>query len=217
MAEVQRSAVVLGAGGHAKVLIDALRRAKGIDPRAALDRDRSRVGERVLGVPIVGDDAALDGFDRRRVVLVNGVGSVQDTTARRAVFERGRRLGFSFAMVVHPSACIGGGVALAEGVQVLAGAIVNAEARIDVDAIINTGAIIEHDCRVGAHVHVATGAVIAGGVTLDDGVHVGAGATVIQGVHVGPGAVIGAGAAVIADVAAGDVVVGVPARRVARK
>jgi UDP-perosamine 4-acetyltransferase len=212
MNEAPREAVVLGGGGHARVLLDLIGRAGGLVAKAILDPDPSLIGRMILGVPVVGDDAALDAFPPNRVLLVNGVGSVRDTGARRDLFLRCRDLGYRFATLVHPTAVLATGVALGEGAQVLAGAVVNTGARLGENCIVNTAAVVEHDCIVGAHVHVATGAVLAGGVTLGEGVHVGAGATVIQGITVGAGAVIGAGAVVVRHVAMGTTVLGVPAR-----
>jgi len=204
--------VVLGAGGHARVLIDLLRQVGTPTPVAILDQDRSLVGVDLLGVPIVGDDDALERFDPTRTALVNGVGSVRDTARRQAVFLRGRDRGFRFATLVHPTAVLAEGLDLGEGVLVLAGAVVNTGVRVGEDTILNTATVIEHDCTIGSHVHVASGAILAGGVTVEDGAHIGAGATVIQGVRIGLGAVIGAGAVVIDDIGADVVAVGVPAR-----
>jgi len=204
--------VVLGGGGHARVLLDLLARGRGPPPVAVLDRDRSLIGRTVLGVPVVGDDTALTSFPPDRVLLVNGVGSVRDTSARQHLYMRCRVLGYRFATLVHPDAVVADDVALGEGAQILAGAVLNTGAQVGANAIVNTAAVVEHDCHIGDHSHVATGAVLAGGVTVGTGVHVGAGATVIQGVAIGDRAVVGAGAVVIGAVHSGTTVVGVPAR-----
>jgi UDP-perosamine 4-acetyltransferase len=205
-------ALVLGAGGQGKVLVELMLRRGGLKPVGVLEAEASRKGQDVLGVPVIGDDSALADFDPAGVVLVNGVGSTRSTAARRELFMRCKNMGFRFATLIHPSAIVADDAVLGEGVQVLAGAIINAGARIGEDSIINTAVVVEHDCRIGAHVHVASGAVLAGGVVLKDGVHVGAGATVIQGITVGERTVIGAGAVVIRDLGQDTVAVGVPAR-----
>ena len=92
------------------------------------------------------------------------------------------------------------------------GAIINTDAFIGDNTIINTGAIVEHHTQIGANCHVATGATICGDVTVGDGTHVGAGATVIQGIKIGAKCIIGAGAVVITDVPDGHTAVGVPAK-----
>lgn len=212
MSESPRDVVVLGAGGHARVLIDLMRVAGALVPVAILDRDPAFRGSDIAGVPVIGDDTELDQFAPNHVSLVNGVGSTANTTARRIAFIHGKGHGFRFVTLVHPRAVVASDAQLGEGTQVMAGAVINTCAVVGDDAIVNTRAVVEHDCRVGDHTHVASGAVLAGGVILGDGVHVGAGATVIQNVSVGSGSVIGAGAVVIRDVPRGVTVVGVPAR-----
>jgi UDP-perosamine 4-acetyltransferase len=211
-----RPAVVLGAGGHAKVLIDLLQRVAMRKPVAVVDRDRSLIGQQVLGVPVIGDDSALADFDPRDVVLVNGVGSVRSTDGRRNLYARCCDLGFEFATLIHPTAVVGMDVEIGRGAQILAAAVINTGARVGENCIVNTAAVVEHDCRIGPHSHVASGATLAGGVTLETGVHIGAGATVMQGVRVGARTVVGAGAVVIRDLEEDKVAVGVPARALSR-
>jgi len=203
--------IILGAGGHAKVLIDALR---GAEIRGLTDPGSDRAGQQVLGVPWLGADDVLSSHPPDAVQLVNGLGTVRVAPRRRALFELCKAKGYRFATVVHASAVIASDVDLAEGTQVMAGAVVQAGSQIGENTIINTGAVVDHDCRVGRHVHIASGAVLSGYVDVGDRVHIGAGATVIQGIRIGAGCLIGAGAVVIRDVLAGATVVGVPAREI---
>ena len=205
-------AVVLGAGGHGRVLVDLLHRLGEPVPAAVLDPDEDLHGTKVLDVPVRGADELLSEFAPADYVLVNGVGSVRSTRPRRDLYLHHRDRGYRFATLVHPNGDVARDTVLGQGVQVLSGAVVNPGAEVGENAIVNTGAVVEHDCTLGAHVHAATGAVAAGGVRLGEGVHLGAGATVIQGVEVGERTVIGAGAVVIRDLPPGVVAVGVPAR-----
>lgn len=205
--------LLIGAGGHARVLVETIRAAGLPAPLGALDP--ARAGERLAGVPVLGGEERLAEHPPGAVLLVNAVGSAGRTAARRAAFERLKARGYAFATLVHPAALLASDVALGEGAQVMAGAVLQAGVRLAENAIVNTGAIVDHDGRVAAHCHVATGARLAGEVTLGEGVHVGAGATIIQGLAVGAEAIVGAGAVVLRDVAAGAVVVGVPARPLA--
>lgn len=205
--------VLLGAGGHGRVLLDALR-AAGAELRGLLD-PAHRGGTLIEGVPVLGDDGWLEECEPQ--LLVNGVGANPSTVRRRAVFERWRGRGHRFASVVHPAAVVAESARLGEGVQVLARAVVQPGASLAENVVINTGAILEHDVEVAASAFVAPGAIVCGGVRLGEGAFVGAGAVIVPGVVVGAGAVLAAGATVVRDVAAGACVMGAPARPVAAK
>ncbi|MBU5615222.1 acetyltransferase [Geomonas azotofigens] len=207
--------LILGAGGHAKVLVEALL-ADGALMAGVVDADPGRLGQSVLGVPVIGDDRVVEDFPCDTVRLVNGIGSVGLPNLRTSIFERFSECGYRFATVVHPSAVVASDVELGEGVQVMAGVVLQPSCRIGRNAIINTRASVDHDCTIGDHTHIAPGVTVSGGVTIGSGCHVGTGATLIQGVRVGDGSVIGAGAVVTKDVAAGVTVVGVPAKVVMR-
>ncbi len=208
---IAKPVIVLGAGGHAKVLIAALRRLKA-EILGATDADPKRQGTAVLDVIVLGDDSAVSAHAPDKVLLVNGLGSTESTAARRALYETFAKRGYRFATVLDPLALIAGSVEIGDGAQILAGAVLQPGARIGTNVIINTRAAIDHDCVIGAHAHIAPGATLSGGVRVGDGAHIGTGASIIQNVRLGTNSVVGAGAAVVADVADGATVVGVPAR-----
>lgn len=202
---MSRSIILLGAGGHAKVLLDALR-CNGVEVLGFVGPDALATD---LDVKCLGDDDSIENFSVEEVALVNGVGNIG---LRQRLFDAFKARGYDFAQVIHPSAIVSEADDLAEGAQVMAGSVIQAGVSIGENVIINTGACIDHDCSVGAHSHVAVGAVLAGDVSVGNRVFVGAGSSVIPGVHLGDDAVVGAGAAVICDVAPGKTVVGVPAK-----
>jgi sugar O-acyltransferase (sialic acid O-acetyltransferase NeuD family) len=101
---------------------------------------------------------------------------------------------------------------LAEGCQVLANAVVSADASMDCACIINNSANVDHECRLGRGVHIAPGAVLCGCVTLAENTMIGASAVVLPGLRIGTGAIVGAGAVVTKDVPDFAVVAGNPAR-----
>ena len=205
--------IVLGAGGHARVLIDALR-LRQREPTGVTDPDASLWDSAVLGVPVLGNDDRLKGFTPDEVALVNALGSTKSTALRQAVWERWRARGYRFVGVVHSAAVVAQSAGLEADVQVLAGSIIGVNAYIGHNSIVNTGAIIEHDCRVGRHVHLAPGVTLSGNVTVGDGSHLGTGCTVIQDINIGEGCVVGAGAVVVGDLEPFTLAVGVPARAV---
>ncbi len=212
---VRRPAIVIGGGGHAKVLVDLLL-ALGYDVLGFTDRD-PRVDNFLLGVRCVGsDDVIAQRWQPNEVHLVNGVGSIGAPQARVAVFDEFVRQGFTFATLVHPAATVSPNAILDQGVQVMAGAVIQAGSRIGRNTIVNTRASIDHDCDIAAHVHVAPCAVLSGGVRVGTRAHIGCGATVLQGLALGMDSIVGGGAAVIRDVPPGVTVAGVPAKMLRR-
>ena len=213
---MMKPVIIAGAGGHTRVLIASLsalnRRILGI-----LDPDPSIAGHNIAGVPVVGNDDRIGDFAPTSVEIVNGIGSIKSTETRRVLFQKFKNGGYSFAGVVHPTALVMEDVQMGEGVQILAGAIVQTGCVIGDNVIINTGAVIDHDCVIGAHVHVAPGAVLSGAVEIGPMAHIGTAAAIIQGIKIGACAVVGAGAVVIDDVPANVTVAGVPARLVERR
>jgi UDP-perosamine 4-acetyltransferase len=203
--------IVLGSGGHARVLLEALS-AGGRPVLGVLTLDRALWGDRLLGVPVLGGDERLAEHPPATIDLVNGVGSTGDPAARIAAQERAAAAGYRFSAVVHPSAVVSPSATIDAGAQVLAGAVVQAGARIREGAILNTRASVDHDGDVGAFAHIAPGAVLCGDVKIGRGSHVGAGAVVIQSLAIGAGALVAAGSVVVEPVRPGARVKGNPAR-----
>lgn len=205
-----RSIIVIGAGGHARVLIAALKGA-GVMPRVCLDASEAKWSTDILGVPVIGNDDRLDELGGNDdIELVNAVGFTRDPAPRCAVWRRfyGR---YRFSRVLDSSAVVAEDAVLGEGVQVLAGALIQTGATVGDNTIVNTGAQIDHDCNVGPHCHIAPGAVLCGGVSTGAASLIGAGAVIKQGVVIGADACIAMGAVVIRSVPDGAVVAGVPA------
>jgi UDP-perosamine 4-acetyltransferase len=200
--------VLLGAGGHAKVLL-ALVQALGRQVLGVCDPglQQARVGQ-WQGLKVLGADDALAALGPAAVELVLGVGQLARSTARARLYRELSQQGFAFPPLVHPAAWVAADIALPDGAQVMAGAVLQPGATLGRNVIINTRASIDHDCRIGADVHIAPGAVLCGGVQVGDGGFVGAGAVLIQNVQLGPGVIVGAGATVVRDAPAGTLVLG---------
>ena len=206
-----RQLIVIGAGGHARVLVEALRANRMEIAGFVINDLQDGIGV-MHELPRIGTDGELLAVGQQQTDLVNGVGSTGKSDVRRSIFERFRNAGFRFVTVIHPTAIVASDVVLGEGAQVMAGAVLQPGVVIGANAIVNTGAVVDHDVRIGDHAHVAPGACLAGGVIIGEVAHVGAGSTVIQNVRVGAGALIAAGSTVVRDVPPGAVVAGVPAR-----
>ncbi len=198
--------VIYGAGGHGKVVLDALERA-GRRVAGFLDDDPQRVGGVFCGHPVFGELGRVE--DSESVEVVVAIGDALDRHKLTVGLE-GR--GYALATVVHPSAVVAPDVVVGPGTMVLAGAIINPGARVGQSVIINTGALVDHDCVIGDYAHIAPGVRLAGNVSVGERALVGLGATVVPGTQIGAGAMVGAGAVVISDVADGQTVTGVPAK-----
>lgn len=205
--------IVLGGGGHARVIIDAIQASAAAEIYGVLDADRRRWGLDVLGARVLGGDDLIGELARRGVnAFAVGVGSVGDSSVRQRLFERACAAGLTPLQVAHPTAVRSRWAEVGPGCQLLAGSIVNAGATLGAGVIVNTGAIVEHDCTVGDFAHIATGARLASGVTVGKGAHVGVGASVRQSIVIGEGAVVGVAAGVVKPVDPHVTVGGVPAR-----
>ena len=202
----------LGAGGHARVAIEALRLDGSYEFVGLLDRDPNLVGKEVLGVPVLGTDELLPTLVKEIHCFFIGLGSVGNTKPRQRLFEYATSLGMSPINIIHPKSIISPSAVIQDGVTIFAGAIINSGVSVGANVIINTGAIVEHDSRIGDHAHISPGACLCGSVCIGNGAHIGAGATILQGVRIGANSIVGAGAVVLKDVPAGVVVGGVPAK-----
>ena len=164
------------------------------------------------GVPLrVGMEAAADYPDALALVAI-GNPRVRLDVAARLVAEGGLSDAGRFATVVHPLAWVSHRARLGRGCQLMAGALVNADAWLGDHVVLNLGASVSHDCRLDEGVTLGPGARMAGGASAARGADLGRGALLLPGVAVGEGAVVGAGAVVTRAVPAGVTVAGVPAR-----
>lgn len=205
--------VVVGGGGHAKVVISILHRLASYRILGYTDlKDNGSI----LGVSFLGSDSELG----KLAVTQNGiraalaVGQVRLGKTRHALWESLQSHALSFPRILAQGAIVSDSVSGGEGAIVMDGAVINAGASIGRGAIVNTNSTIDHDVVLEDWVHVAPGATVCGGVTVGRFSMIGAGATVIEGVKIAPECVIGAGATVIEDIHEGGVYVGSPVRRI---
>ncbi|MEW6368644.1 MAG: acetyltransferase [Acidobacteriota bacterium] len=202
--ETVKGVLVLGGGGHAKVVIATLS-ASGIHVSAVYDDHQAKHGSELLGFRVVGPLAAASEKRGHPAIMAIGSNPVRKRLA----------LDFSalpWAKAIHPDAVIDPTARIGDGTVVFAGAVIQADALVGRHVIVNTAATIDHDCDVGDFAHLAPGVHLAGGVRVDEGALLGIGAVATPGVKIGAWATVGAGAIVLNDVPPGVTVAGAPAR-----
>lgn len=205
--------VGLGAGGHAKVVIEILRLMDQVELVGLLDAKEALWHTEVLGLPVLGGDHLLPQLYRQGVRQVFiGLGSTGNIHSRERLYVLARSNGFDVISAIHPHAVVSPSACIGAGATIMVGAIIGAQAQLGENVIINTGAIVEHDCVIGNHVHVATGAKLASTVKVGDRTHIGLGSCVRECSRIGQNVIVGAGAVVVGDVPNDVVVAGVPAR-----
>lgn len=198
---------MFGAGGHAKVVFDALRASAGEHAELnVVDDNPALVGQDFFGIPVQGGDACEQ---LSRFIFHVAIGRNE---VRRVVFEQLRGRGGVPLTVVHPSAQVSLHARVGKGSFLAAGCVISPDSTIGEGVIVNHAAVVDHDCQVGAYSHIAPHVTLGGNVRIGEGVLVGAAAVVLPGVTVGHGCTIGAGAVVVADVPPATIVVGVPGR-----
>jgi UDP-perosamine 4-acetyltransferase len=205
--------VVVGGGGHAKVIISILRKLKGLRILGYTDLEDSGP---LLGLSFLGTDRELAelALEPKRLNAVLALGQLGLGEPRHQLWGRLQSLALSFPLIVSPEAIVNEEVSGGEGAVVMDGAVINSGTVIGRGAIVNTNSTIEHDVTLGDWVHIAPGATICGGVAVGRFSMVGAGATVIQGTQIAESCYVGAGAIVVNDLTEAGVYIGCPARRI---
>lgn len=193
---MSRKVIIIGGGGHAKALTEILKQ-QNVDIFAISSPKIDKNAVLFDGLEHLLNDRDIYQFRPKEIRLVNGIGSIPGNSLRAEIFKKFRKDGYEFLTVKSSSSIVSDYCRIGMGVQIMPGAMINVDAVIGDNTIVNTGALVEHDCILGESNHIAPGAVLCGGSITEANVHVGAGASVIQGVTIGECSVVGAGASVV--------------------
>ena len=193
----KRLVIILGAGGHAKVIANALiQSGRNVMGLVAPDEEEGTVK---FGIKVLGNDDSLDSYSNSEILLANGIGVLPGESLRWDLSHKMRAKGFEFVNVIHPSAIVASDVVFEEGVQVIAGAIIQPSVYIGRDTIINTASRVDHDCQIRENCHLSPGVTLSGGIKVGEGSHLGTGTIVIQNISIGSNCVIAAGSVIYKD------------------
>ena len=203
-----REIILLGAGGHAAVILDILKaqiaHGEKLKIKGLLD-DSDKL--QLMGYPVLGRISEVNDFNEEDTYFIIAIGS---NNVRYELSQKYSHLKYFTA--IHPSAIIGSQVKISDGTVVMPKTVINANSQIGCHCIINTGAIVEHDNFIGDYVHLSPNATLCGTVEVQSLTHVGASAVIIQGKKIGSQTMIGAGSTVITDIPNRAVAVGTPAK-----
>lgn len=200
-----RSVIIIGAGGHGKVIADIIQRSG--DRIIGFLDDNMKAGDSFIGVPILGDTEKYEEYNNAEFVIAVGNAAIREKISEKLSDVR-------WYTAIHPFAVVSNiDIEIGEGTVVMANAVINSGSRIGKHCIINSGAVVEHDNVIEDFVHVSVGAKLAGTVHIGKSTWVGIGATVSNNIDICSGCTIGAGAVVVNNVNEAGTYVGVPARR----
>lgn len=205
--------VVVGGGGHAKVLISII---KNLDKYEIIGYTDLVDKGLTLGVEYLGNDEVLYDIIKkyRNCKAVIGIGFVSITNKRQKIFEMLKEMCFDLPVIISKNAKINEEVTIAEGSVVLECAIINVSSIIGRGVIINSGAIVEHDCEIGDFTHIATGVVLSGGVKINNNCLIGSGSTILPYKEIGANCLIGSGSLVTKNCLEPGTYIGNPVRKI---
>jgi sugar O-acyltransferase (sialic acid O-acetyltransferase NeuD family) len=200
---------IIGAGGHAKVVIDILEKQGEYSVIGVLDDNPAFHGETLLGYTVIGDRTCISTTEQSGSMFLVAIGN---NRIRQEISDELVSNGVTLISAVHPSVQISRNVDIGSGTVVMASCVINADTIIGKNVIINSNASVDHDCVIEDAVHIAPGVTLCGGVKVGFSSLIGAGVTVGPGVSIGANVVVGVGAVVISDIPNGQAVIGIPAR-----
>lgn len=210
MSKSVKEVIVLGAGGHAKVVISTLLELN-FQIKGVLDDDPNKWNQKVLNIPVLGPIELLKSGN-----FEQGIIAIGDNKTRKEIVEKYN--GFCrWISIIHPFSYVHPSVEIGDGSVIFAGAVIQPEVIIGKYVIINTSASVDHDCKIEDFVHIAPGVHLAGGVLVGEGSLLGVGSSIIPYKRIGRWTIVGAGSVVINDIPDCVTVVGVPARPIGDK
>jgi sugar O-acyltransferase (sialic acid O-acetyltransferase NeuD family) len=209
---VNNNVIVIGSGGHAKMVIDIMHEMKSVNIHGVTSNSLLQ-GSSFYGYKVLGNDDILKQFSRSNYHIAMGLGGYRDNILREKLYKYVKELGFNFINIIHPTAIISKTVVIGESVVIFPGAIINTDVQIGDNSIIATGSTIDHETIIGNNVLISAGVTIGANSLIMDNALLAIGSIVISGVKIGKNALVAAGAVVTKDVFDNEKVFGIPAKK----
>ncbi len=198
--------IIIGAGGHGRVIADIGQKLGIYNSIAFLDDGEAKES---MGLPIIGKTNEIEKYAMVADIFV----AIGNSKIREEYIEKLLSVGASVPTLIHPSAVIGSCVEIGVGSAVMAGTVINPCSKLGKGVILNTSSSVDHDCVIGDYCHIAVGVCVAGTVKLGNRVWLGAGSAIKNNVNICEDCIIGAGAVVVKDIEEKGTYIGVPAKR----
>ncbi len=199
--------IIIGAGGHAQVIIDILHKSE-VSIKGLIDNSDKKHGTRILGEEVLGGFDIIDQFKHKCKFLI-GIG---DNKIRCKIGIELIEKECQFGTAIHPNCILGEDVVIGSGTVIMAGTVINSGTKIGENCIINTSVSLDHDNIIGDYVHLSPGNVTGGMVRIGKLTWVGLGSRIINNITIGESTIIGAGSVVIKDIPSHVMAAGVPAK-----
>ena len=207
----KKELILIGAGGHCKSCIDVII-SDGRFKIAGIIGLKKEVGHYVMGYKVIAADKDIEKISTSYKNFLITIGSIKDPSPRIEKFERLKKAGANFPVIVSASAHLALGTQIGEGSIIMHGALVNSQARVGKNCIINSSAVIEHDAILGEHCHVSTGSIVNGTCVIGNRVFIGSNSVVFNDLKITSDVIIGAGSVVRAPIKRPGTYAGNPAR-----
>lgn len=202
--------IVVGGGGHAKVVISLLKKMNKFIIIGYTDKF-NKGG--LLGIEYLGNDEELARYFKEGVTnIAIGIGQIKSSVLRREIVNYAKKIGFNFPSIISTTAIINEDVEIGYGTVIMDGVIINSGTRLGDFSIINTNSSIDHDCILGNYVHIAPGVTLSGEVKIGDNVLIGTGANSIQSISINDDCIIAAGSSVQTNIERKGIYRGIPAK-----
>ena len=196
----KKTIILVGGGGHCKVIIDAIKKSRKFIIYGVIDKNLAK-GTSILGSKVIGRDNMLPMIFKQGIKnAFISVGSTGNCGIRKKICDNLKNIGFKLPIITHPNSVIAEDVKFGEGTFVAAGAVINPGVKIGKNVIINTSSSVDHDCEIADFVHIAPGVTLSGNVKIGSQTHIGTGTKIIQGLSIGKNCMVKAGELVRRDV-----------------
>lgn len=204
--------IIIGAGGHGKVIADILSLDNNIECIGFIDDNKDKQGKKIIyGLRVIGKLSQIEEKVPKEIKCICAIGH---NYFRRKIFNKLTDKGYDFINAIHPTAYISKDAKLGKGISICGHAFVGPGSILGNNIIVNTSASIDHDNIIKNHAQITPGVHLGGDVTIGENVMIGLGANVIQKINIGEYSLIGAGAVVVKDIPPKSLCVGIPAKQI---